>query len=177
MPRLRPHGTVLGGALSNAQRQLLLYDQVFLETPGEAGFDNDQQARAAWRAHSAELMAEFGDQPGRRPAGWWAYEVRIDPPAHWYQEAGELEERNLLSKDEEFRLERDRRELAANQGDFASAMFTHKWSPYLLREYEARFRFAAAWHRRRGRVELAAKYEHLAAVAAAELAKAKGERP
>ncbi len=162
------------GGLTSAQRQLLLYDQVFIETPGEAGFANDQQARAAWKAHSAELMAEFGDQPGRRPAGWWAYKVGIDPPAHWYQEAGELEARGLLSADETFRLEHTRRELAADQGDFASAIFDRKdWGAYMLQRFHGEFTFAAGWHRRRGRAELEQKYERLAAVAAAELEKAR----
>lgn len=173
MPKLRPHGTALGGALNSTQRQLLLHDEVFIEIPGEDGFHDAQQARTAWRAHRGELFAEFGDRPGMRPAGYWRFDIGIDPPVNWWQELEQLEQRGLLSKDEEFRLEHERKELAADQGAFCDALFMQRWNPYMYQRFEQQFAFASGWHARRGRTELQAKYEHLAAVASEELERAK----
>jgi hypothetical protein len=42
------------------------------DIPGRPGFDNEDERRAAWEHHGAELTANIN--PGHRPAAWWDYD-------------------------------------------------------------------------------------------------------
>ena len=142
---------------------MLLYDDVLVETPGETLFPVGSAAAAsAWRANRAELLAEF-TLAGRRPAAFWRYDVGIDPPTKWWEETGRLEELGLLTREEEIRVERERKELSGDQGELYDAIFAWKdWGAYMYQRFAGAFTFAAGWHGRRGRPELEAKYEALA---------------
>jgi hypothetical protein len=44
---------------------------------GWPGFVDDEHARAAWRAHREQLMAEY-DRPGCRPHAFWLYDMGLE---------------------------------------------------------------------------------------------------
>ncbi len=170
MPRLRPAGRATG-TLTNAQRETLEFGDRILDCHKGELFQSEAEARAAWRAHGLRLTEEF-KRPGQRPAAYYRYELHIEPPRHWWEEAEILESRGLLSPHEEAALERTRRELAPDQGALYDAVFAHQgWGEYTLRRFQAEFAFAAGWHGRRGRTALEEKYTRLAQAARAELEK------
>lgn len=69
-----------------------------------------EEMREAWRANRSALTASF-DQPGRRPYGFWRFDVGLTPEAvpNWQdEEIAQLEQRGLLTVDERVRLGRTR---------------------------------------------------------------------
>lgn len=163
--------------LSETQRMLLLHGSDFGD--GERGFENAREERAAWRQHRLVLLAEW-DQPGSRPLAFFRFDLAMGDrwPKHWHEELFALEKNRLLSRDEEIRVEKIRKELDPDQEPeyldpqraeacarnglqgprpYTSALFCVR-----LQRDEAEF--VAGWHARRGRTELESKYRERARI-------------
>jgi hypothetical protein len=94
--------------LGEHQRFVLLYGALAIAIDGPA-FGSEQAEQRAWRRHRDELLGEdLG--PGRRPYGFYLYELGVDPPARWRDEIDTLRARGLMS-------DREERELARLTGD------------------------------------------------------------
>ena len=161
-----------GDGLTITQREILT-DSCPILGIGRA-FNSDTEAREAWKLHREGIMVAFGaDHPGQRPAGWWCFDLGMLIPPTWWKQVAELERRGLIDRDEEFRLGRRHRILAADQGPYLFGPHTigpmykvcscnrDVWErnrPGKLRADIEQSAFAAGWHDRRGRVGLTAKY-------------------
>ena len=86
--RRRIGATRIGGALSDRQHAELLVGFDILAFGG-AGIESDAQGLMLWRRHRAALMADQSynsTYPGRRPHGFWRYEIGLTPKGcsfHW----------------------------------------------------------------------------------------------
>jgi len=123
----------------------------------------DRQMRSLWNRHRSELMLE-GTAPGRRPYGFYKYDLGITSPCHWWQELQILIDRDLLTGEEAFAVETVRDVLSPNQS--RNSGFEDKdtiarmgLSEPVLRHVQAEFGAASCWHRSRGRAELATQYQ------------------
>lgn len=190
MPRkrkaARPYATT--GKLTECQREMLLYGQPILNPDG-AGFESMAEERAAWFRHRTSIMASW-DRPGSRPAGFYRHDLKIDPPPwHWHEELSALEARGLLSRVEELRVEGANPALDPRQGEhflnpkyltprglFGFGELTNA-SLYILRRMRDEALFAAGWHQRRNRPELAEKCTRRAAIFDGWIKSRKGINP
>jgi hypothetical protein len=151
--------------LTQCQREILFFGEPLIPRGPTEAFSSAADIERAWRAHRAALMAAF-DLPGQRPWAFWRVEIGLDPaPERWWEQAAELERLGLLSPAEEIRLERERPELAEDQGSLNATVLANPWGAYVLEGMRGRFGFAAAWHGRRGRTQLKEKYLRLAEAA------------
>lgn len=118
--------------------------------------------REAWARHRASLMKpEVHDlPPGCRPAGFWLFDLHIDPPPdRWATEIPELIERGLIDAAEAARIEAGYQQLAARH-PVHEAVGTYKLpeDSWTLRRRLEEARCAAAWHAWQGRERQAASW-------------------
>jgi len=109
-----------------------------------------------WRHHRATLMAACG--PGARPWAYFVFDLLVDPaPGESWSQIGFLDERGLLSREEELLLERQVPDLAPGQ-DARDRFFDAGYSTSTLQDVIEQAGMAERWHGKRGRVELAEKF-------------------
>jgi hypothetical protein len=138
---------------------------------GEPLFENAAHRRAVWAKVREELMSAAA--PGERPRAYYSLELRIPNPPHaWHEQLCLLESRGLLREGEEAAVEHVIQELNPEQSPNFLSIFDDPeralgspHSRYQLRRSAAEFEFAAGWHARRGREELAERYRNRAAIA------------
>lgn len=149
------------------QRQFLLYGDILAPTFNEPVFASAEEERRAWYLLRDELMREcrahFG--PGRRPAGFYQYELGCAPQWRWYEEIAVLLERNLIDAVEAAGIEATHKALSPGQGDSFCSGFDDparivqmRLDEYMRRSLAQEFIVVADWHTWRGRPELAATY-------------------
>jgi hypothetical protein len=150
--------------LSRAQRALLLTGDPLPADLLGGHFATEAEARAAWFANRRELMAEV-TEAGRRPFGYFVHELDCRP-SRWYHELAALMQRDLISTEEALAVERVHEILSPDQTAAVCAGFENANSiramslgKYVLRSKAEQFDLAMAWHERRGRSGLAARYK------------------
>jgi hypothetical protein len=184
MPTKRKSRFSSGGHLTDDMAATLVFDSslaaVFRDGP-EPGVE---EQREAWSKHRAELMKpETHDLPaGCRPSGFWRFDQNIDPPPdRWCAQIPLLLERGLIDGTEALLVEKGCLMLApaavVPSGPHSDAALdrsapdpdpvSRRWSRKRRLE-EARC--CAAWHRWRGRLELAAGWAATAAEVEAAMA-------
>jgi hypothetical protein len=167
--RRQPFGR---GAIAPGTRrwELLLHGMDLIDVEGPA-FEGESEMRVAWFANRAALMAAAG--PGYRPAGYFAFELKIKPaPFRRYAVLRVLLEHQLITEGEARAIERDDALLSSEAGVQYSAYETaegvrsacgpNRPSADLLRYTTETLVTAAAWHAWRGRREIAQKFERRA---------------
>lgn len=173
MPRKLRRARLHGGGLSHHQQQLLMHGFDFAQLPplvkaGSQPHRTDEEikhqmaeedrrefgpggAAAAWNKHRAELLATC--QPGHRPYAFWKFDVLVDPPVSWWQEARLLVQHSLLTAEEELAMERVR--LVLDPAKLPAGTAHLDYSRSVLKHMLSEHSFAAEWHRRRGRGDIA----------------------
>ena len=131
--------------------------------PGTYPFESETEERLMWERHRAELLAEC--QPGRRPAAFWRFDLRVTPPSSWPAELGLLVAHELVTPEEMIAIEASNPLLDSRQSPQFNSSFESPdairrlhGDPGTLKIMHAEFRFAAEWHQRRGRPKLAESY-------------------
>lgn len=149
------------GALTDRQRDYLTRRVLFFLHDGEA-FADEEEAAAAWRLHRNELMhADFGSR--LRPWGYYKFELNCEPH-WWHQEVACLLDRDLISREELFRIE----QLFPTLHEGCATKFVsfedrawidlQRYEGALLRRVAEECELAARWHAWRGREELARRF-------------------
>jgi hypothetical protein len=135
-----------------------------------AAFESEAAERAAWHVYRAELLAEH-HRPGSRPFGYYKHELNLQGIYWWHQEVDALLRNNLIDQTEALAIEKIHGILAGDQKEGVCGMFGDAerirelgLGRVVLERNAAQFSLAEAWHRWRGRKELAEKYRMLAAV-------------
>lgn len=137
----------------------------------------DVDLRAAWERHRAELLAEFiGQWPGRRPAGFWKFDIgpaEANLPewwrGDWWREFEFLDARGLISGDERLRFGgqhfkqpydlggRTPEEAAVELIQF-QATARYPKSARDLNRWSEEWAFRGRWHAAHGRADLGEFY-------------------
>jgi hypothetical protein len=145
-----------------------MYGQVWFAHEDE-GFADEREAELAWRANRVELMAE--PFPARlRPWGHFKFDLGCNP-RWWYEEITCLLERDLISREEAFSVER-RFPMLAEEAKQCFSSFENpelirslwlqrgsKADSYVLKRVAAECDLASKWHAWRGRKEIAERFE------------------
>jgi hypothetical protein len=139
------------------------------QLPAEEGetqrrdFSGPGGAAAAWRIHRSELMAAFGNKPGRRPWAYWRFDIGLPAaPVSPLEEIAELNARGLLDRSEQMLIEKEYKILKPNQSvTYATCAHLHVSDVISLGRLMADYAVAALWHSQRNRPQLREKYERL----------------
>jgi hypothetical protein len=158
--RLRRALVKTRGGLTDTQREMLTYGD-FMFTPGP-GFHDEESERAAWFEHRDEILAEMGNLPGRRPAGYFKYELKANPN-NSDAELSILLDNGLIGPQEARDLERQRPILSNDAtvfDSFENESLLRRMGHLrpILEGHAQAFEVAAKWHTWRGREALAERY-------------------
>ena len=171
MPRKFRRARLRQGGLTDEQRDCLLYG-----FSSESANPEGSEMRAAWSRCHAELMADPELGSGRRPRGFYLFDLKVEVPRRWWNELELLDDLKLLDRAEEFTIELRTPILATTQvPEFnvvflqATAIQSMQLSRSVLSDLQEQFCFVAQWHRKRDRPELATKYTRCAATISAVL--------
>jgi hypothetical protein len=92
-------------------------------------------------------------------------------PRNWWDEVAILESKGLLSAEETVAIEAKHRELDPDQGEYYLSSFLDagrvegmNFGAYMLRRSAEEYAFCSTWHARRGRPQLAQRYQCMARV-------------
>jgi hypothetical protein len=100
MPRVKRRGHELRNALTDAQRETLLYGYPILDHSPDEEFTTEEAVRIAWRKYRVELIAEL-DGTGERPWGFYRFDLKMTkPPTTQEEHIATLRDRRLLGADE-----------------------------------------------------------------------------
>jgi hypothetical protein len=166
MPTIKRRRRQQRSGLTENQLDVLVFGMNLFSrrAKGSKDFESQATARAAWGRHRTILMSDH-TRPGKRPAGFYRFDLEIDAPNNWYQELRTLEERNLLTQEEAAAVEKIHPLLDPEQSPGLNASFEHpdrilemELGHYMLSDMEKQFTFASEWHQRRGRPALAERY-------------------
>ena len=179
MPRVRRRGHQQSAAFSRELYHYLLTGFVFspFEKPPA------EELRAGWLRWRDELLAEKG-RPGERPWSYFVYELNMPEPSNWHVQIRVLMEQDLMPPAEIAAVESDRPALGAGAASEAviiaeyirrldtpsrNTMETGMERYSELRREATELEFLSWWHERRGRRELAERFQGNAEAAAAAL--------
>jgi hypothetical protein len=171
MPRVDRRKKPLGRG-NDEQRQVLLYGDVTAAIFSEPVFASVAEERQAWFSLREEVLREcrahFG--PGRRPAGYFKFELACEP-VRWYEEIAVLLQHGLIDQSEAIGIEQMHQTLSPGQSDGLCSGFDDQnrivqmqLSECLRAHLAQEFDVAAEWHTWRGRAELAERYRTRAEV-------------
>jgi hypothetical protein len=106
----------------STQYQLLMWGTLLLPGFGP-GFENDDEARRAWREHRTELLA--GCRAGERPYGFYRWDLGIvDRVVHrWFDQLAVLLEHNLIDAEQVFAIEAEHTTLSPSAPAFIEDFF------------------------------------------------------
>jgi hypothetical protein len=184
MPRKRKAARAYRGPehLTDAMEEDLLYGMVILNHNQSEEFKDEAAMLAAWIRHKDRLMHAW-NLAGRRPWAYYKFTLRLkEPPVTWHEELEALQRLKLLTPEEITRLEHEQRELGIidpaviDNTHYMRLTGAHGFSTFMLEDLKRQNAVIAAWHERRGRPEVAAKFAERARIVTRLIAELAGDK-
>lgn len=121
------------------------------------------ELKRLWLQHSPALMGQhFG--PGRRPWGFYVFDLRVPAPCNWWGEIQALLDAGAIDATEAARIEAENPILhpSAAEAGFGSAVTSEQYGAGAVARMRAKCETAARWHEWRGRPSAAEYFRRLA---------------